>query len=263
MAILKKTLLFLFLLANVSVIFSQIPGKIAGKVFDESGSPLPGANIMVEGTSMGASSDIDGNYAILNISPGTYTVSASFIGYRKYVVENIRVVAGFTTNLDFTLSESSMELSETVVVTAKEPLVQKDALGKVTTITQNELQTMPVENLNQVLATQSNISVLSNTPTAKAGYNIRGIDDIRMRGGRNNELALMIDGVKVSNPVFGGFGTQISTGAIKQIEIESGGFSARYGNALSGVINLTTRGGGSKTKAYFQYYSSDPFGADF
>lgn len=263
MAILKKSLLFLFLLANTSVIFSQIPGKIAGKVFDETGSPLPGANIMVKGTSIGASSDIDGNYAILNISPGTYTVSASFIGYQKYIVENIRVVAGFTTNLDFTLSESSMELSATVIVTAKEPLVQKDALGKVTTITQNELQTMPVENLNQVLATQSNISVLSNTPTAKAGYNIRGIDDIRMRGGRNNELALMIDGVKVSNPVFGGFGTQISTGAIKQIEIESGGFSARYGNALSGVINLTTRGGGSTTRGYFQYYSSDPFGAGF
>ena len=264
MAISKKVLLYLFLIVNISVTLAQVPGKIAGKIFDSTtGEPLPGANIMVNGTTIGASSDIEGNYATLNISPGTYVVSASFIGYQKFIVKNIRVVAGFTTNLDFTLSESSMQLSETVVVTAKEQLVQKDALGKVTTITQKELQTMPVENLNQVLATQSNISVLSNKPTAKAGYNIRGIDDIRMRGGRNNELALMIDGVKVSNPVFGGFGTQISVGAIKQIEIESGGFSARYGNALSGVINLTTRGGTNKTKAYFQYYSSDPFGAGY
>ncbi|MEN8192688.1 MAG: TonB-dependent receptor [Bacteroidota bacterium] len=258
----KNTLLFI-LLVSASTLFSQVPGKISGRVYDSTGEPLPGANVMVDGTSIGASSDIDGNYAILNISPGTYSISASYIGFQKFIVQNIRVVAGFTTNLDFTLSESSMELSETVVVTAKEQLVQKDALGKVATITQEELQTMPVENLNQILATQSNVSVLSNTPTAKAGYNIRGIDDIRMRGGRNNELALMIDGVRVSNPVFGGFGTNISTGAIKQIEIESGGFSARYGNALSGVINLTTRGGTSKTKGYAQYYSSDPFNAGF
>ncbi len=263
MAIVKKIFTILFLLANISIILAQVPGKIAGKVYDSQGNTLPGANIMVDGTTIGASSDIDGNYVILNISPGTYTLTASYIGYQKYVIKNIRVTAGFTTNLDFHLRESSMQLEQTVVVTAKEPLVQKDALGKVSTITQEQLQTMPVENLNQVLATQSNVSVLSNTPTAKAGYNIRGIDDIRMRGGRNNELALMIDGVKVSNPVFGGFGTSISTGAIKQIEIESGGFSARYGNALSGVINLTTRGGSNKTKGYLQYYSSDPFGAGF
>lgn len=263
MAIVKRLLILLFLSANISIVLAQISGKISGKIYDTSGEVLPGANIMVDGTSIGASSDIDGNYSILNISPGIYTISASFIGFQKYSIGNIRVSAGYTTNLDFTLSESSMELSETVVVMAKEQLVQKDALGKVAIISQAELQTMPVENLNQVLATQSNVSVLSNTPSAKPGYNIRGIDDIRMRGGRNNELALMIDGVRVTNPVFGGFGTNISTGAIKQIEIESGGFSARYGNALSGVINLTTRGGSSKTKAYVQYYSSDPFGAGY
>ncbi len=263
MAMAKRLLILLLLSANISIIFAQISGKISGKIYDTLGEALPGANIMVDGTSIGASSDINGNYVILNISPGTYSISASFIGFQKFVIKNIRVSAGYTTNLDFTLSESSMQLSETVVVTAKEQLIQKDALGKVSVITQEELQTMPVENLNQILATQSNVSVLSGTPTAKAGYNIRGIDDIRMRGGRNNELALMIDGVRVSNPVFGGFGTNISTGAIKQIEIESGGFSARYGNALSGVINLTTRGGTSKTKGYAQYYTSDPFGAGF
>ncbi len=259
----KKIVFILFLTASISSVLAQIPGKISGKVHDTLGEALPGANIMVNGTTIGASSDIDGNYAILNISPGTYTLTASFIGFQKFVISNIRVSAGLTTNLDFILSESSLQLSETVVVTAKEQLIQKDALGKVATITQEELQTMPVENLNQVLATQSNVSVLSGTPTAKAGYNERGIDDIRMRGGRNNELALMIDGVRVTNPVFGGFGTNISTGAIKQIEIESGGFSARYGNALSGVINLTTRGGSSKTKGFVQYYSSDPFDASY
>lgn len=263
MTIVKKLLILVFLSANISFILAQIPGKIAGKVYDSTGEVLPGANIMIDGTSIGSSSDINGNYSILNINPGTYTLSASFIGFQKFIINNIRVSAGYTTNLDFTLSERSMELSETVVVMAKEQLVQKDALGKVAIISQDELQTMPVENLNQVLATQSNVSVLSNTPTAKAGYNIQGIDDIRMRGGRNNELALMIDGVRVSNPVFGGFGTNISTGAIKQIEIESGGFSARYGNALSGVINLTTRGGtNSKTSGYVQYYSSNPFSTE-
>ncbi len=77
--------------------------------------------------------------------------------------------------------------------------------------------------------------MLTGTPIAKAGYNAQGIKDFRLRGGRNNEVGLYIDGVKVSNPVFGGFGTHINNSAIQQLSIVSGGFSAKYGNALSGL----------------------------
>ena len=129
-------------------------------------------------------------------------------------------------------------------------------------MTSADIAALPVETIADILATQANISILTGTPTAKSGYDIRGIDDIRMRGGRNNEVALLIDGVKVSNPVFGGFATEINKNAIKQMTIVSGGFSAKYGNALSGVINLTTRNGWKRFTGSFAYNSSNPFGVD-
>ncbi len=242
---------------------AQVPGKITGVVKDAEGNPLPSANVIVEGEAIGASTDIDGNYIILNISPGTYSLKASFIGYQSVRQVNIVVKPGLTTRVDFTLPEKSVQLQGTIVVTPEEPLIQADATTKVTTITASQLETMPTENLQEILSTQSNISVLSNTPNAKAGYNIRGIDDIRLRGGRSGEVALMIDGVKVSNPIFGGFGTQISKSAIRQVSIESGGYSAKYGNALSGVINLTTKEGGEHYAGSFRYYSSYPMGIPF
>ena len=121
---------------------------------------------------------------------------------------------------------------------------------------------MPVSDLSQLLATQANITVLTNTPYQRAGYEQRGIDDIRMRGGRNNEVSLMVDGMSVMNPIFGGFSTQVNTFSIDAMAVQSGGFDASYGNALSGVINITTREGGNQTSATVEYNTSRPFGVD-
>jgi len=259
----SKILRFFFILIIAAPLLAQVPGKISGKVFDQTGNPLPGVNVIVEGEGLGASTDMNGHFNILNISPGKYSIIASYIGFQKVKETNVLVKPGLTTNLTFTLKEQTLSLGQEVVVTPKEKLIQKDATTKVTTISSDELDKLPIENLQEVLSTQSNISVLSNTPNAKAGYNERGVDDIRLRGGRSNEVALMIDGVKVSNPVFGGFGTQISKNAIKQVDIESGGYSAKYGNALSGVINLTTKNGREKTSGSVRYYSSYPGDVDF
>ncbi len=260
---LKFINLFLFIVAIQIQVIAQVPGKISGKVTDDAGNPLPGVNIIVEGEGLGASTGMDGRFIILNISPGKYSVVASYIGYQRVKERNVLVKPGLTTELSFMLREQSVSLGQEVVVTPKEKLIQKDATTKVTTLSADDLEKLPVENLQEVLSTQSNISVLSNTPNAKSGYNARGIDDIRLRGGRSNEVALMIDGVKVSNPVFGGFGTQISKNAIKQVSIESGGYSAKYGNALSGVINLTTKDGAEKTSGSVRYWTSYPFDIDF
>jgi len=258
--VLKKIILFLLISINI---FPQVSGKIVGKITDESGNELPGVNVIIEGRNIGASTDIEGKYIILNISPGKYSVVASYIGYQKVKETGIIVKPGLTTEVDFILKEQSVDLGEEIIVSPREKLVQKDATSKITTLSSDELEKLPIENLQEVLSTQSNISVLTNTPNAKAGYNERGIDDIRLRGGRSNEVSLMIDGVKVSNPIFGGFGTQISKNAINQVAIESGGYSAKYGNALSGVINLTTKEGNEKTSGSVRYYSSYPMDLDF
>ncbi len=263
-----KVKLVFCLLVIVSFAFAtassaQVAGKIAGYVKDaNTGDPLPGANVMIKGTSLGAATDTDGYYYMINVQPGIYTVSCSMMGYKTLTKTNVQVVVGQTTKLDFILEETVLEVGEEVVVTAERPLIEADVTSKVSTVTYDEIKNMPAEDMTRVLALQSNITILTNTPYAKSGYNIRGIEDIRMRGGRNNEVGLFIDGMKVQNPLFGGFATRINNNAINQMTVAAGGFSPEYGNALSGVINLTTREGGNRFSGLLEYGTSMPFGVE-
>ncbi len=239
----------------------QVRGTISGQVRDtESGEPLVGVNLVVQNSSHGASTDLDGRFYIRNMKPGRHTLIATMIGYSTVRVEDIQVLPDLSTSVEIDMSYAALEGQEVVVV-AEKPLVRKDATTKMISISRDEIASAPIQDFNGLLETQSNIDVLSGTPIAKSGYNDRGIDDVRLRGGRNNEVALMIDGVKVSNPLFGGFGTNISVGAIDQLTIASGGFNAKYGNALSGVINLSTREGSDRYDGSLKYMSSDPFAA--
>jgi len=239
-------------------------GKIAGKVIDKNTKqPLIRVNVVVQGMQgYGAATDEKGEYIILNLPPGEYDLTASMIGYNKMTVQKVRVVVDLTTPLNFELSEEALDIGGEVVVTADRELIQRDKTSKVSTITQEEIVDMPVVDLVSILATQSNITILSGTPYAKRGYESRGLDDIRMRGGRNNEVALLIDGMAVSNPLFGGFATRVNNMAIGQMSIAAGGFDASYGNSLSGVVNLSTREGGNRYSGQIQYNSSRPFGID-
>lgn len=253
--------LIIVFLALPVFLFSQTSGKVEGYVKDaKTGEPLPGANVIIKETLRGAASNSDGYFYIINVEPGTYSISASMMGYTTLKETNIQVIVGQTTKLDFRLSETVLDVGEEIVVTAERPLTDRSATSKIATVTFEDIKNMPAEDITRVLALQSNITVLTNTPYAKTGYNIRGIEDIRMRGGRNNELGLFIDGMKVGNPLFGGFGTRINNNAINQMTIAAGGFSPEYGNALSGVINLSTREGGSKISGQIEYGTSVPFG---
>jgi len=251
------------LLIPAGTFAQQVVGKIDGYVRDQqSRQALPGANVVIKGTSIGAASQTDGYFYILNVPPGRYTVEASMMGFTRMSVAGVHVTADQTTRVNFDLKEETLELGEEIVVTAERPLVQPDLTAKVSTITADEIRDMPVADIVDLISTQSNISVLTNTPYEKRGYEVRGIDDIRMRGGRNNEVGLLIDGMKVSNPLFGGFGTRIGNNAINQISVLAGGFSAEYGNALSGFINLSTSEGGEDFNGLIEYTSSVPFGIE-
>ena len=119
----KKILLFYLIVSSclLTFTFAGTTGKLTGKVTDKStGEPLPFVNIILVGTNLGAATDIDGNYVILNIPPGNYNVKAQYIGYQPVLVENVSVSIDLTTTLDFTLSESAVELEEVVVQSKQE-----------------------------------------------------------------------------------------------------------------------------------------------
>ncbi len=198
-------------------------GKVAGKVLDaQTGEPLVGVNVMLVGTTLGASSDIEGEYFILNIPPGTYTVKASAVGYSPVTVTAVRVTADQTTRVPFSIKPETVEI-EDVVVTATRPMVQKDLTSTTASVSGDELQALPLEDVSAVVNLQA------------------GVINGHFRGGRTDEVKYLIDGVSVNDVFSGGFTMQAEVNSIAEIQVLSGTFNAEYGEAMSGVVNQITK----------------------
>ena len=121
--ILTFSILFVFPL----VIFSGTTGKLTGVVIDsETKSPLPGANVIVEGTSIGAATDMEGNYIIINVPPGVYTLKAMMMGYTTTNITNVRVNVNLTSTVNFELKPTVLEMGEEVTIVADREMIQKD-----------------------------------------------------------------------------------------------------------------------------------------
>lgn len=226
-----KKILFLILLIHISL-FAGVTGKLVGKVTDtRSGEALIGANILIEGTNLGGATDVEGKFLILNIPPGTYQVKVSFIGYESLTINQVKVVVDQTTSLPVELRQGSVEVQEIIVI-ARTPLIQRDLTSSVSVLTREEIEALPVANFTELLALQAGV--------------IGSGSDLHIRGGRSNEVAYLVDGMYVQDPLLGGLATQLSNDAIQEMSLLSGTFNAEYGNALSGVVNIVTRDGGEK-----------------
>lgn len=233
--------------------FAGTTGKIAGTVVDrDSGKPLPGANVIIEGTTMGAATNIDGYYYILNIPPGVYSIKVSMIGYKALVKQRVRVSIDLTTKVDFKL-EVSVIPGETVLVTAERPMVERDQTSKLTIVDAKVFSEIPVREFEEVVSAQVGIT------TDREGQ-------LHMRGGRSGEVTYMIDGVSVQDPYYksgfirggtydGGSGIVLDKYTIQEMQVVSGGFNAEYGQAMSGIINIVTKEGSQKFKGRFEYES--------
>lgn len=240
----NKLLYLFFFLIIIPLNNFAATGKIAGKVTDaETREPLIGINVLIEGTTMGAATGLDGSFIINNVEPGVYTLVFSGVGYQKKIVTNVTVASDFTTRIDMVLSSEAIGL-ETVVVEATKPLVRKDLTSSHTVIDNTQIEALPVESIDQILSLQAGIT--------------KGIGgELHIRGGRTTEIAYNVNGVSAINPFDFGRTVQISTNAIKELSVISGTFNAEYGNALSGVVNTITKEGGSKYRGSISYYTGD------
>lgn len=241
----KKILSLILLLPFF--IYAGTTGKLAGTIKDaQTGEPLVGANVIIEGTSFGAATNVNGEYVILNISPGKYNVKFSFIGYETTVMQNVVITVDQTTTLQISLNPQTIMVDE-IVVTARTPLIQKDVTSSISVITREEIESLPVSTFTGLLSLQAGVS--------GSGSNLH------VRGGRSNEVAYMIDGTIVVDPLLGGLATDINNDAIQEMSLLSGTFNAEYGNALSGVVNIVTRDGTDKFSAKLEARTSE-FGVD-
>lgn len=229
-----STCVLALLLGLPAVALAQGTGTIAGQVTDETGAGLPGANVVVGGTMLGAATDIDGNYRIIGVPVGTYDITASFAGFASETVTGVDINSGYTRDLSFQLGEDDQQLEE-VVVEFTRPIIENDAIGAPRVVSGEDIQNLPVRGVAAVAALQA------STVTTE------GTSDLYIRGGREQEVAYYVDGVKVVNPS-GGLDALVGVNqqAIQEQEMLIGSIPARYGDVQAGVISITTRTGGER-----------------
>jgi outer membrane receptor protein involved in Fe transport len=231
-SLLSAALLALLTLAPTALLAQK--GTISGTVRDkQTRETLIGVNVLIKGTYYGAASNVDGKYVIKDVNPGQYTIEVSLIGYKKIQRTGVRVTAGETTRLDIDLEETVLSLSEEVVIIGNKPLLDIEQTSSSRTVTADDLKVAVIENVKDVVAQQTGVVQSDNA--------------LYIRGGRAHENAFLLDGVSVQDPLAGtGFGLQLSAASIQEVEVITGGFNAEYGQATSGVVNVTTREAGDR-----------------
>lgn len=211
-------------------------GKIQGKVIEAgTGEPLINATVSIQGTTTGTVTDLDGEYLLLNVEPGTYTLEARYLGFATAIVQEVIVRTDLTTTIDFELEPEAFE-GEEIVVTAERKTVIKDITSSEARVSSDEIQKLPVQEVGDVIQLQ-------------AGVNVDNSGQIHIRGGRSSEVSYVVDGIRVTDDYDRSQGVRIENESIQELQVISGSFNAEHGQAMSGIINIVTKSGGNQYDA--------------
>ncbi|KAA3616891.1 MAG: TonB-dependent receptor [Calditrichaeota bacterium] len=238
-----------------SIVNAGTTGKIAGRVIDmENKEPLPGANIIIQGTYLGAAADIDGNYTILNVQPGTYTLEIIMVGFAPVLAKDVIVKIDQTTEMNFELQATALE-GEAVIVVAQRDFIKDDVATSVVSVSAEEINALPVSSIENVVELQAGV---------QEGFEIRG--------GSADEMLFNVDGLTLRDPGNNKPITSLALSAVEEVAVERGGFNAEYGQVRSGIVNVVTREG-DRQDYYFsstikysppskKYFGISPFSAN-
>ncbi|HTY58855.1 MAG TPA: TonB-dependent receptor [Bacteroidota bacterium] len=232
-------------LCALALVFAASPspggetGKIAGRVTDaRTKERLLGVNIMIVGTKQGATSDVQGDFFIINVAPGTYTLKASQVGYTEVLINGVRVRTDATTQQDFQMEQTVLDVGQEVVVTAQRPLVEKDNTSSRVYIESTEITSRPATAVADIVATLPSVNVENGV--------------MKVRGGTLNEVSFLIDGTRAWNPLNQDPYTNINLSSIQELEVITGSYNAEYGEARSGIFNVITKEGSAQYHGYLE-----------
>lgn len=228
---LKIILLSLFAILVLLPTYSlaQSTGSIGGSVVDaKDNSPLIGATVKLVGYNIGAITDDNGNFIILNVDVGTYDIEASYIGYTPKQYTGIRVSVDQRTKISFSL-ESGEIITKVIVIEAERKGIDVEQSGRI--IDDQQIKNSGTRGVTNI------VSKTAGVVTDERGQNIN------IRGGRSDESVVIVDGVETTNPLDGSSRAFVPNSLMQEISVLTGGFGAEYGNVLSGVINVSTKSG--------------------
>ncbi|MBN2105601.1 TonB-dependent receptor [bacterium] len=242
--------LALLMLMNIGMGYGAVTGKIMGVVTDaRENVPLPGANVMIQGTSLGAATDVNGQYSIINVPPGIYELRVTMMGYQETIIQEVRVRIGLSSSIDVGLNQTVIETGDVVTVVAERPLVQPDETFSISSVGAEDIKDLPVQSMQDVLALQAGV--------------VRDRNDFHIRGGRANEVVFLVDGMEVTDVYEGkSMGATVEKDAIQEMQLVSGTFNAEYGKAMSGIVNIITREGGNRYSGKLNVYAGDYVSGD-
>ncbi|MBI3193083.1 MAG: TonB-dependent receptor [Ignavibacteriae bacterium] len=221
-------LIFLFLLFQFTLL-AGTKGILEGKIVDkDTDDPLIGVSVLIVGTSIGAATDIDGKFMISNLDAGMYDVRFTSVGFQTTIMHNVVIRPDLRTTLNVSLSQSTLELKE-MEITAERPLIEKDVTSTNYSFGGSQVDKLPVRDVQELM---------SLFPSVTAEGNVRG--------GKASEVVYLVDGLPLQNVISGGLTSSLPKSSITEFSVQTGGYEAEYGNALSGIVNIITRRGGDR-----------------
>lgn len=220
---------------------AQQRGSLKGTVRDaKTKEGLPAVNVKIVGTYYGAATDVDGKYVIPNINPGSYTLEFSLIGFTPVRRTNVVLGEGQVLEINQDVNETVLTLGQEVTIIGERPLFNIEETSSRRTVSSDDLKASTVNNVQDIVSQQVGVVQTDN--------------EIHIRGGRTYENAYLIDGISVQDPLAGtGFGLQLSSDAIQEMQVITGGYNAEYGQATSGVVNVSLKEGGDRYMGAFGY----------
>ncbi|HGY56027.1 MAG TPA: TonB-dependent receptor [Caldithrix abyssi] len=216
-------------------------GRISGKIKDiATHQALVGANVVVEGTGLGAASDFEGNYFISGLMPGSYNVSIYYLGYQTVLKSNVVVNPDQTTVLSIGM-EADVLQSESIEVTASYFEKPHDAVMSARSVDMEEIRRSPGASLDIQRVMQALPAVVSASDQN---------NEIIIRGGNPGENLFLMDEIEIPNPNHfseqgkgGGPINMINTLMVRNVDFYAGAFPAQYGDKASSVMNIALREG--------------------
>jgi outer membrane receptor for ferrienterochelin and colicin len=218
-------------------------GILSGRVTDAARQPLPGVTVQVPDARLGAMTDEQGRFRILNVPAGPHDVTFQLLGYRRVVVQAVPVSADQTAVVDAQMQETTVTTEE-VVVSGRRPVVETNLTSNLATVTREEIAQLPVQDLEDVVNLQA------------------GVVDGHFRGGRLGEVQYQVDGISINDAYSNTPTLRLDRSLLEEVQVISGTFDAEYGQAMSGVVNAILRRGTDKFEAQVEAFIGDFFTSD-